>query len=203
MVPNIPSDIRTPAYVLDVAALKRNLDTAARIKREAGCKILLATKAWAMPAAFPLMRDVLDGTTASGEYEARMGREEFGKEVHVYAPAYTQAEVESLRRIADHIYFNSPEQIARFLPIVKEARHPSRHPRQSRLLERDARWRALRPVRALLALRHRQGRPRQAAVGGHRHLPRARAVRVAARRLGGADRARRPRVRALHPPSRP
>ena len=91
MAPKFPADIRTPAYVLDVAALKRNLETVARIKREAGCKILLATKAWAMPAAFPLMRDVLDGTTASGEYEARMGREEFGKEVHVYAPAYTPA----------------------------------------------------------------------------------------------------------------
>lgn len=119
MTPNIPNDIRTPAYVLDAAALKKNLATAARIKRESGAKILLATKAWAMPGAFPVMRDVLDGTTASGEYEARMGREEFGKEVHVYAPAYTQAEVESLTAIADHIYFNSPEQIARFLPIVK------------------------------------------------------------------------------------
>ena len=119
MLPNIPADIATPAYVLDMAALKRNLATAARIKRESGAKILLATKAWAMPAAFPVMRDVLDGTTASGEYEARMGREEFGKEVHVYAPAYTQAEVESLTAIADHIYFNSPEQIARFLPVVK------------------------------------------------------------------------------------
>jgi carboxynorspermidine decarboxylase len=118
-MPNIPTDIRTPAYVLDAAALKKNLTTAARIKRESGAKILLATKAWAMPAAFPMLRDVLDGTTASGEYEARMGREEFGKEVHVYAPAYTQAEVESLTGIADHIYFNSPEQIARFLPIVK------------------------------------------------------------------------------------
>jgi len=120
MIPKIPLDIRTPAYVLDVAALKRNLATAARIKREAGAKILLATKAWAMPAAFPMMRDVLDGTTASGEYEARLGREEFGKEVHVYAPAYTQAEVESLTDIANHIYFNSPEQIARFLPIVRK-----------------------------------------------------------------------------------
>ena len=119
MIPKIPSGIRTPAYVLDVAALKRNLATAAHIKRESGARILLATKAWAMPAAFPIMRDVLDGTTASGEYEARMGREEFGKEVHVYAPAYTQAEVESLTGIADHIYFNSPEQIARFLPTVK------------------------------------------------------------------------------------
>ena len=67
MLPRLPANIRTPAYVLDVAALKRNLATAARVKREAGVKILLATKAWAMPAAFPLMRDTLDGTTASGE----------------------------------------------------------------------------------------------------------------------------------------
>lgn len=121
MLPNIPSDIRTPAYVLDAAALKRNLVTAARVKREAGVKVLLATKAWAMPAAFPLMRDVLDGTTASGEYEARMGREEFGREVHVYAPAYGPGEVERLTSIADHIYFNSPEQIARGLPLAKAA----------------------------------------------------------------------------------
>jgi carboxynorspermidine decarboxylase len=120
MIPNIPLDIHTPAYVLDTAILKRNLATAARIKREAGCRVLLATKAWAMPAAFSLMRDVLDGTTASGAYEARLGREEFGKEVHVYAPAYTEAEINGLVAIADHIYFNSPEQMSRFLPIVKQ-----------------------------------------------------------------------------------
>jgi carboxynorspermidine decarboxylase len=118
---SIPAGIRTPAYVLDVTALKRNLETATRIKRETGAKILLATKAWAMPAAFPLMRDVLDGTTASGEYEARMGREEFGKEVHVYAPAYGPGEVERLTRLADHIYFNSPEQFTRFGGLAKAA----------------------------------------------------------------------------------
>lgn len=122
--PNLPADIATPAYVLDVSALKRNLATAARLKHEAGCKILLATKAWAMPKAFPLMRDTLDGTTASGEYEARMGREDFGKEVHVYAPAYARGEVERLTAIADHIYFNSPEQVHRFLPVVKAAGRP-------------------------------------------------------------------------------
>jgi carboxynorspermidine decarboxylase len=121
MAPKFPADIATPAYVLDVAALKRNLETVARIRREAGCKVLLATKAWAMPAAFPAMRDALDGSTASGEFEARLGREEFGKEVHVYAPAYADGEVERLTAIADHIYFNSPEQIARFGGIAKGA----------------------------------------------------------------------------------
>ena len=121
MMPNLAADMHTPAYVLDVAVLKRNLDTIARIKRETRCKVLLATKAWAMPAAFPLMRETLDGTTASGEYEARLGAEEFGKEVHVYAPAYSPGEVERLARYADHIYFNSPEQMGRFAGAARAA----------------------------------------------------------------------------------
>lgn len=120
-MPNIPAGIRTPAYVLDEAILHRNIATAERVRLEAGCKVLLATKAFALPAAFPAFAKVLDGSTASGEYEARLGREEFGKEVHVYAPAYTEAEVRALTALADHIYFNSPGQLRRFLPIVKAA----------------------------------------------------------------------------------
>lgn len=120
-LPKLPNDIKTPAYVLDVKALKRNMATVARLKRESGCKVLLATKAWAMPAAFHHMRDTLDGTTASGEYEARLGREEFGKEVHVYAPAYAPGEVERLTLLADHIYFNSPEQLGRWGGLAKKA----------------------------------------------------------------------------------
>ena len=119
--PALPAGMATPAYVIDVGRLKRNLATAARIRAEAGCKILLATKAFALPAAFPLMRDVLDGTTASGEYEARMGRETFGKEVHVYAPAFAADDLARLTGIADHIYFNSKSQLERFLPVVKAA----------------------------------------------------------------------------------
>ncbi|MDX2201352.1 MAG: carboxynorspermidine decarboxylase [Hyphomicrobiaceae bacterium] len=118
--PVLPAEMRTPAYVLDAAKLAANMATAARLRHEAGCKVLLATKAWAMPAAFPLMRDHLDGTTASGEYEARMGAEEFGKEVHVYAPAYGPGEVARLTEIAQHIYFNSPEQIVRHLPVLSQ-----------------------------------------------------------------------------------
>ncbi len=109
-----PETLPTPTFLLDAARLRQNLETAARIRREAGCKILLATKAFALPAIFPLMRGYLDGTTASGEFEARMGAEEFGKEVHVYSPAYTQAEVQRLTRLAQHIYFNSAEQLTRF-----------------------------------------------------------------------------------------
>ena len=124
--PRLPDDIATPAYVIDMAALRRNLATAARIRTEAQCKVLLASKAFALPAAFPMMREVLDGTTASGEYEARLGRETFGREVHVYAPAFSEPEVRRLVGIADHIYFNSASQLERFLPLVKAARTSTR-----------------------------------------------------------------------------
>jgi carboxynorspermidine decarboxylase len=117
----LPSDIPTPVFVLDVARLRKNLETAKRVREEADCKILLATKAFAMPAAFPVMKDYLDGTTASGEHEAIMGHESFGKEVHVYSPAYTEDEVLRLTKIAEHIYFNSAEQLARFGDIARDA----------------------------------------------------------------------------------
>nr|WP_070961299.1 carboxynorspermidine decarboxylase [Hyphomonas sp. Mor2] len=107
-------DLPTPCFVLDMARLRRNLETAQRIRDEAGCKILLATKAFALPAVFPFMRDYLDGTTASGEQEARLGAESFGKEVHVYSPAYAPGEVERLSAIAQHIYFNSAAQLAQY-----------------------------------------------------------------------------------------
>jgi carboxynorspermidine decarboxylase len=107
--------------VADEAALQRNMAVAAHIRAETGCRILLATKAFAMPAAFPLMRDVLDGTTASGLFEARLGRETFGKEVHVFTPAYTEETLRALLPFADHFYFNSVSQIGTFLPCVKSA----------------------------------------------------------------------------------
>ncbi|MEZ6002509.1 carboxynorspermidine decarboxylase [Hyphomonas sp.] len=121
MATNPIEPLKTPCFVLDVARLRKNLETAKRVREEAGCKVLLATKAFAMPAAFPVMTDYLDGTTASGEHEAIMGHESFGKEVHVYSPAYTEDEVRRLTKTAGHIYFNSAEQLARFGDIARDA----------------------------------------------------------------------------------
>lgn len=113
--------IPTPCFVLDMPRLRSNLETAQRVRAEAGCKILLATKAFALPAVFPMMRDYLDGTTASGEQEARLGAESFGKEVHVYSPAYAPGEVERLTGVAQHVYFNSASQLQRYGPVAKAA----------------------------------------------------------------------------------
>lgn len=115
------ADLPTPCFVLAAARLRANLETVQRIRDATGAKILLATKAFAMPAAFPLMRDYLDGTTASGEQEAQLGAETFGKEVHVYSPAYAEGEVERLTEIAQHIYFNSVAQYQRYGAIARAA----------------------------------------------------------------------------------
>ena len=104
----------TPCFLLNAQRLKANLEKAAEVRRQADCKILLATKAFAMPSMFPLMRHYLDGTTASGLHEAQLGAETFGKEVHVYSPAYTEAEIDQLKDLSEHIYFNSAEQLKKF-----------------------------------------------------------------------------------------
>ncbi|MEQ3747254.1 MAG: carboxynorspermidine decarboxylase [Henriciella sp.] len=111
-------NISTPTFVLDIPRLRQNLETAKRIREEAGCKILLATKAFAMPAVFPMMQDYLDGTTASGVHEAIMGAENFGKEVHVYNPAYTRDEVERITRLDVHMYFNSVSQFEKYASLA-------------------------------------------------------------------------------------
>lgn len=117
----MPTELPTPCFVLDIARLRKNLEIAQRVRRQAGCKILLATKAFALPAVFPMMREYLDGTTASGEHEARLGADAFGKEVHVYSPAYAPGEVARLATYAQHIYFNSAAQLAQYGPVAKAA----------------------------------------------------------------------------------
>ena len=106
--------VDTPCYVLDEAALIRNLEILREVKERAGCKILLAQKAFSMFAVYPLIAQYLDGTTANGLYEARLGREHFGGEVHVFSPAYKPDEIAELSRIADHIVFNSLSQMYKY-----------------------------------------------------------------------------------------
>ena len=81
------------------------------MQEQAGCKILLAQKAFSMFYAYPLIREYLAGSTASGLYEARLGHEEFGGETHVFSPAYREDEFEELLTYADHFVFNSPDQV--------------------------------------------------------------------------------------------
>lgn len=115
--------VETPCYVIDEAALKRNLELLKYVREEAGCKILLAQKAFSAFAVYPLIAKYLDGATASGIYEAKLGYEEmakpFGRENHVFSPAYPEQDFDELLRICDHMVFNSPRQWAKFRDRVR------------------------------------------------------------------------------------
>lgn len=114
-----PGLVKTPAFVVDEGLLERNLDILADIKRRTGCRILLALKCFAMHSVFPQLRRVLDGTCASSPHEARLGREEFGGEVHTFAAAYSEEDVRDLAATTDHLVFNSFRQFDRFRAPAK------------------------------------------------------------------------------------
>ncbi len=112
----------TPCYILDEAMLRRNGEILAGVSSRTGCRILLAQKAFSNYDLYPALSPYLDGTEASGLYEARLGAEQMpGKEVHVFCAAYRESEFDELLRYAGHIVFNSPRQLERFGPLAKKA----------------------------------------------------------------------------------
>lgn len=106
--------IPTPCYIVDEGALERNLIVLDSVQKRTGCKILMALKGFAMFSLFPLIRQYLAGIAASSLSEARLGFEEFGREVHLFAPAYQESEFEELLSYSDHMVFNSFSQWNRF-----------------------------------------------------------------------------------------
>ena len=111
----LPPDLPTPCFVVDEARLAANLAVLDGVQRRTGAKILLALKGFAMFSVFPLLNKVLHGTCASSPHEARLGREEFGREVHAFAAGYSDEDMRELAAVADHIVFNSFAQRDRFL----------------------------------------------------------------------------------------
>lgn len=113
--------VPTPAYVIDEAKLVKNLEILKSVQDQTGCKVLLAQKAFSMYATYPLISQYLTGTTASGLYEAKLGREEFGGEVHVFAPAFKDSDMDELLEISDHIVFNSERQLRKHVDKCRAA----------------------------------------------------------------------------------
>jgi carboxynorspermidine decarboxylase len=114
------SRVESPAYVIDLAALESNLELLAHAQRAADCGILLALKGFAAWSTFPLVGKYLEGVAASSPDEARLGREELGKQVHSYCPAFDEASLRETIRHSDHVIFNSPSQINRFRSIIDQ-----------------------------------------------------------------------------------
>lgn len=113
--------VGTPAYVIDLGLLRRNLRLLQQVQSDTGCKVLLALKGFAAFSTFGLVRETLSGAAASSVAEARLAREFIDKEVHAYAPAYSELDIDELIPIVDHVVFNSVSQFRRFAPKVKSS----------------------------------------------------------------------------------
>lgn len=114
-------DLKTPCFVIDKAGLIHDGEILKKVQKDTGCKILLAQKAFSNFNLYPLLENYVAGTEASGLYEARLGKEEMpNKEVHVFSGAYREEEFDELLSYADHIVFNSVNQLRKFGKKAKD-----------------------------------------------------------------------------------
>ncbi len=107
-------NVPTPCYVIDEAALTRNLEILRDTERRTGARILLAQKAFSCYSFYPLIGRYISGAASSGLFEARLAHGEMRGENHVFSPAYKEGEFDELLEICDHIVFNSFSQWKKF-----------------------------------------------------------------------------------------
>ena len=106
--------IETPGYLLDELLIEENMKILRHVKERTGCKVFHALKAYASFATFPMMSRYLDGVCASGLNEARLGYEEFKKEVHTFSAAYREKEINAILKYSDSVIFNSFYQLEQY-----------------------------------------------------------------------------------------
>jgi carboxynorspermidine decarboxylase len=116
------SRVPSPCFVVDEAAVRRNLAVLKDVSDRSGAKVLLALKAFSMWALADLVGEHLHGVCASGLWEARLAREHYTGELTTYSPAYRAEDLGEILRLSDTVIFNSPAQIARFAPVIAQAR---------------------------------------------------------------------------------
>ncbi len=115
--------VPSPCFVVDKAAIERNLSILADVRDRAGVKVLLALKAFSMWSLGDLVGQYLDGTATSGLWEARLAAEYYTGEVATFCAGYKAADMVEVATLSDHIIFNSPGQHRRFADLLAAARH--------------------------------------------------------------------------------
>ena len=114
--------VASPAFVVDEAAVRRNLATLKDVRDRGNARVLLALKAFSMWSLADVVGEYLDGVCASGLWEARLAREFYKGELTTYSPAYKAEDLPEILRLSDHVIFNSPDQVTRFADLIAKAR---------------------------------------------------------------------------------
>ena len=116
------SRVDSPAFVVDLARLRHNLQVLADVRDASGAKVLAALKAFSMWSVAPVIGEYLDGVCTSGLWEARLAAEHYDGEIATYCAAYKPEDLAEICRLSDHVIFNSPMQIQRYADIIEGAR---------------------------------------------------------------------------------
>ncbi len=114
--------VPSPAFVVDEAAVRRNLGVLKDVGVRGGARVLLALKAFSMWSLADVVGEYLDGVCASGLWEARLAREFYKGHLTTYSPAYKPEDLPEILRISDSVIFNTPTQVARFADLIAVAR---------------------------------------------------------------------------------
>ncbi|MFW8590561.1 carboxynorspermidine decarboxylase [Glaciecola sp. 2405UD65-10] len=117
----LDKSIPSPCYVCEEDKLSANLRLMQDVQSRAGVDIILALKGFSMWSTFDLVKQYLQGATASSVWEAKLAKYEMAKEVHAYAPAYKQKDMDELVNLCEHISFNSLNQWQQFKQQVLNA----------------------------------------------------------------------------------
>ena len=114
--------VASPAFVVDEAAVRRNLAVLKDVRDRGNARVLLALKAFSMWSLADVVGEYLDGVCASGLWEARLARQFYKGELTTYSPAYKAEDLPEILRLSDHVIFNSPDQVTRFADLIAKAR---------------------------------------------------------------------------------
>ncbi|WP_026490724.1 carboxynorspermidine decarboxylase [Butyrivibrio sp. XPD2002] len=134
------NNLKTPVYVIDEKKLIENCRILKDVQERSDAKILLAQKAFSAYSTYPVIAEYLAGTTSSGLFEAKLACEEFYTkeqrkhleasnitsstklpEIHVFEPAFGDEEMKEICDIADHLVFNSINQLEHHRAVWEKA----------------------------------------------------------------------------------
>ena len=111
----------TPSYVFELDRISQNLEKISRFRKEAPCKVLLALKGASSKSLLSVLLPHLDGVSASGAFEARLGKEHHTL-VSVFSPAYTAENFPAILENSDIVVFNSLNQFETYSSLIHKSK---------------------------------------------------------------------------------
>jgi carboxynorspermidine decarboxylase len=106
--------------LIDESLLLKNLKKIQLLKSLSNIKIVLALKCFSTWSVFDLIKEYVDGTTSSSVFEVKLGFEKIGKETHSYCVAYSNKDIQEVKKFSSKIIFNSISQLKKYYKQVSD-----------------------------------------------------------------------------------